>query len=361
MQESKEVLQEISEKISKIKEVFDFSVLKSEVEKLEKEMSQENFWNNAAKAEKVTQDLAHKKKILETWEEIENESNDLHELLDIAQGTEIEEIKEQAKKLLDKINEKEILVFLSGEHDRGGAILSIFAGTGGTDAQDWAEMLLRMYLRFVEKNGFKSKIIQKSDGEEAGIKSVDLEIKGEFAYGFLKCESGVHRLVRLSPFNAKNLRQTSFAQVSAVPIIEGNEKVKIDPKEIRVDVFRSGGAGGQSVNTTDSAVRVTHLPSGITVSCQNERSQLQNKETCFKILRGKLFEKKTQEEEKKLRTEKGEHKETSWGNQIRSYVLHPYKMVKDLRSKIETNDVEKVLDGDLKEFIETELRRKVRL
>ena len=358
MEEIKESIDRISEKISQVKKFVDFPTLEKEVLELENKMLDENFWNDRLKAQKITQKLSGKKKILETWKGFDLEKKELEELLEIIDEDELTELQGQVLDLEKKVEKAEVLVFLSGEYDEGDAILSIFAGTGGTDAQDWAEMLLRMYLRFAEKSGFKYSIIQKSEGEEAGIKSVDLEIKGSFTYGFLKCEKGVHRLVRLSPFNAKNLRQTSFAQVAVIPVITNDEDLEIDQGEIRVDVFRSSGAGGQSVNTTDSAVRVTHIPTGITVSCQNERSQLQNKETCLKILKGKLVEIELKKEEEKLSKEKGEHKETSWGNQIRSYVMHPYKMVKDLRTNFETGDVEAVLDGNISDFIEHELRRR---
>ena len=360
MEEIKDILRAIKQKISQVKKFCNFPKLKEELSDLEQEILDENFWSDRAKAEQITQKISDKRRILDTWNDFGAESREIEELLDIINSRETEEIKElkrQAISLEKKIKEKEIEVFLSGEYDRNNVIISIFAGTGGTDAQDWAEILLRMYLRYFEKKNFKSKIIQKSPGEEAGIKSIDLEVKGEFAYGLLKCEKGVHRLVRLSPFNAKNLRQTSFAQVMVIPVISQEKSQPIDPSEIRIDVFRSKGAGGQSVNTTDSAVRITHLPTNITVSCQNERSQLQNKETCLKILRGRLFELQEKERAKKIEENKGEIKETSWGNQIRSYVMHPYKLVKDLRTNFESKDIDSVLDGNIDDFIDQELRR----
>lgn len=241
---------------------------------------------------------------------------------------------------------------MNGEHDLSDAILEINGGSGGTEAQDWAEMLLRMYLRWAENKGFKIKELDHQPGEEAGIKSVSLLIQGQFAYGHLRAEQGVHRLVRISPFDSNARRHTSFASVSATPDVADDIELDIDEKDLRIDTYRASGAGGQHVNTTDSAVRITHLPTGIVATCQNERSQHKNKATAMKILRAKIFEREQREQNEKLETLKGERKKIDFGSQIRNYVMHPYKMVKDLRTKYENSNVEAVLDGELDQFIE---------
>ncbi|MBC7224393.1 MAG: peptide chain release factor 2, partial [Anaerolineae bacterium] len=259
-----------------------------------------------------------------------------------------------------ELAQREFTLLLSGPHDRDNAILSIHAGAGGTEAQDWAAMLLRMYLRWAERKGFRTQILDALDGEEAGIKTVTVRVEGPYAYGYLKCEKGVHRLVRLSPFDAAHRRHTSFALVEVMPELEDDVEVEIDPKDLRIDVFRSSGAGGQNVQKNATAVRITHLPTGIVVSCQNERSQLQNKETALRVLRARLYELELEKHRAEQARLRGEHVEAGWGNQIRSYVLHPYQMVKDLRTGYETGNTEAVLDGEIDDFIEACLKAQMR-
>lgn len=304
------------------------------------------------------QEIEELRKEIADLSRLETEIDELIEMIEIVsqESDEAQEIEIKIIELEKEIEKLEFKILLGGEYDRNDAIMAIHSGAGGVDAQDWAEMLLRMYLRFAEKNNFKTKIIDEARGQEAGIKSVTVEISGPYAFGYLKSEAGVHRLVRLSPFNSDNLRQTSFALVEILPVIEEMAEVKIDPQDLRVDVYRSSGAGGQSVNTTDSAVRITHLPTGIVATCQNERSQLQNKEQAMKILRAKLHQKYLEEQEKEKQKLRGEYTSAEWGSQIRSYVVHPYKMVKDHRTKYETANAESVLDGNLMEFMEAYLK-----
>ncbi len=294
------------------------------------------------------------------WEGLSRRAEDQRELLALAEAEAdagaLADLDRDVDRLAEELEHLEFRLLLSGQHDRDDAILAVHAGAGGTESQDWAEMLLRMYTRWAERQGYRVEILDTSPGEEAGIKSATLAIAGEYAYGYLKAERGVHRLVRLSPFDAAHRRHTSFALVEVMPDLKDDVEVVVNPEDVRVDVFRSSGAGGQNVQKTSTAVRLTHLPTGIVVTCQNERSQVQNRETALRILRARLYEleqRKLEEERARLR---GEHVAAGWGNQIRSYVLHPYNMVKDHRTSYETSNTTAVLDGDVQPFIESYLR-----
>lgn len=327
------------------------------VAELEQKTVEAGFWNDPVKAAEIMKELEFLKEEIAKVGNIENKAKDLKELLNIAEAEkDIEEIENQANELRKEIDKLEFQTLLGGEYDKNDVILSINSGAGGVDAQDWAEMLMRMYLRWADRRGFKAVIMDESRGAEAGIKSATLEIKGSYAFGYLKGEAGVHRLVRLSPFNSDNLRQTSFALAEILPIIGEIKEVKIDPQDLRIDTFRSSGAGGQNVNKTESAVRITHVPTGIMVKCQSERSQAQNREQAMKILKAKLHQKYLNEQAKEKRKLRGEYQSAEWGNQIRSYVLHPYKMVKDHRTGYETSEAEKVLEGELDDFMENYLQ-----
>ena len=292
-----------------------------------------------------------------SFEELENTSEELIELCEIADSDdEWVQIGSQVDKMEERVEQMDFYTLFNEEYDAHDAIISIHTGAGGVDAQEWSEMLLTMYLKWAEKKGYKVIVLDKVIGAEAGIKNATIEIKGRWAYGHMRAELGVHRLVRLSPFNSDNLRQTSFARVDVMPVVDDIGEVDLDMSDVRVDTYRSSGAGGQSVNTTDSAVRVTHEPSGLQAQCQNERSQMQNKDNALKLLKAKLHKKYLDEQEMKKKELRGEMVEAGWGNQIRSYVLHPYKMVKDHRTKHETPQVDDVLGGDIDEFIIAFLR-----
>ncbi len=310
------------------------------------------------------QQLEELKRELNRWNTLDRETKETIALTKEAENSGEHTLRPDIEKKISELQKEfadlEFFLLLSGPYDGANAILAIHAGTGGTDAQDWAGMLLRMYLRFIEKQGWKARVVDESRGQEAGIKSVTLEVKGHYAYGYLKAEAGVHRLVRISPFDAEAMRHTSFALVEVIPELEEIREMAIDPKDLRIDTFMSGGHGGQSVNTTYSAVRIVHLPTTITVQCQNERSQTQNKETAMKILRARLHLRKIAEQQKEKQELRGEYAEAAWGNQIRSYVLQPYKLVKDHRTKFESTDPDAVLDGKLQPFIEAFLRSRVR-
>jgi peptide chain release factor 2 len=353
--ETYKTIQEIQEKIAAAYELLKLDEKQKRIAEIHGQMAAPDFWKDTKRAAGLTQELSRTENEISAWQEVGERAVAFLELAKDKDDLPEDWVKE-AKSIEADFQKLETALLLSGEYDNCGAMISISAGAGGTDAQDWAEMLLRMYLRFCEARGWKTKIISISPGAEAGVKSVEVEIDAEFAYGYLKCEHGVHRLVRISPFDAEKMRHTSFALVQVLPIFGEIDLPIIKDEELKIDVFRSGGHGGQSVNTTDSAVRITHLPTGIVVTCQNERSQAQNKKIAMKVLQSKLrrYNEAQKEEEKKAL--RGEYTEASWGNQIRSYVLQPYKMVKDHRTEVETSDVDSVLDGDIGAFIEARLK-----
>jgi len=329
------------------------------IRELEKESLQNGLWNDPEKASGILREKSRLTDAVEKWRRQKSNLEDLRILTEIASEEKDEQTQEEIRVELESLNAEvrkdELKMMLSSEQDPMNAILSIHAGAGGTEAQDWAEMLLRMYLRWAERRGFVATIIDYLPGDEAGIKSVTWTLGGEYAYGYAKAEIGIHRLVRISPFDAGARRHTSFASVFVYPEIDDQIVIEIDEKDLRIDTYRSTGAGGQHVNKTDSAVRITHLPTGIVVQCQNERSQHKNKAMAMKYLRSRLYEMKLREQNEKLREVNKTKKDIAWGSQIRSYVLHPYKMVKDHRTSLETGNVNRVLDGDIDDFIEAYL------
>lgn len=326
----------------------------------EDQMQAGDFWSDSQKAQQVSQNYNQLKKFYDFWQGLEKSAREILEMVkantDESAET-MEYLKKQVLELEEQYRKNRFVALLSKKYDDHNAIFSLHSGAGGVDAQDWAEMLLRMYLRYAEKKGFVTEILELSRGEQGGVKTAVVEVKGPYAYGLMKSEAGVHRLVRLSPFNPAHTRETSFALLELLPLLESQEELKIDPKDLKIEANTASGHGGQSVNTTYSAIRITHIPSGIKVSIQNERSQHQNREIAMKILMAKLQaleEEKLQKQKQEIR---GEFKSAEWGNQIRSYVIHPYKMVKDHRTGMETSDPDSVLNGDLDEFVEKYLEK----
>ena len=340
---------------------FDLSSKKEQILELQTKSEDSNFWNNREEAEDLIRELNDLKGQVNRVEKVEDKIKANLEVLSLLElendeslQKEVEEETEQLNKELEELN---LLLMLNGPYDKNNCILEIHPGAGGTESCDWANMLYRMYLRWCEKKNYKVTLLDYQDGDEAGIKSVSIMIKGLNAYGYLKNEKGVHRLVRLSPFDSNNRRHTSFASVEITPEINQDTNIEINEKDLKIDVYHSTGAGGQGVNTTDSAVRITHLPTKIVVTCQNERSQIQNKEQALKVLKNKLLMKKLEEQEQEMKGIKGEQANIEFGSQIRSYVMHPYSMVKDHRTNVETSNVGKVLDGDIDMFIESNLKK----
>lgn len=339
---------------------FDVASKRAELQKLEEQAAAPGFWNDQAAAQKVLQQRARIEKAITTAENQQRMVDDIGVLFEFAAADEasFKELRETLSQLTKEVEESETQMLLGGENDARNAFVDINAGAGGTDAQDWAEMLLRMYLRWCERQGFKYEMYDYQPGEEAGIKSASFRVEGDYAYGLLAGESGVHRLVRISPFNSGGSRETSFASVFVHPEFDEDIEIEVLDKDIRVDTYRSTGAGGQHINTTDSAVRITHIPTGIVVTCQNQRSQHQNREVAFRVLKSRLYE--LEMEKKRAETDKlaASKKDISFGSQIRNYVLHPYRLVKDVRTKHESSDVDAVLNGELDDFIKDYLLAK---
>ncbi len=338
---------------------FDLENKLNKIKELEKRLEEENIWNNVSLATNLNNELVNKKKCVENYNLLHNnltETISLIEILTDNDENELNEIQDNLSDIENKINELEIETLFKGKYDNSNCFLEIHPGAGGTEACDWADMLLRMYTMFCDKNNFKYEIIDKLKGETAGIKSVTLKIVGNHAYGYFKSEIGVHRLVRISPFNAAGKRQTSFASVSVIPEVDDKIDVEINPEDLRIDVYRSSGCGGQGVNTTDSAVRITHIPTNIVVTCQNERSQLKNKETAMKLLKSKLYQIMEKNKQKELKELKGDIMNIDFGSQIRNYTLEPYSLVKDVRTNCENTNTDKVLNGDIIEFMKSYLR-----
>ena len=326
---------------------------------LQKKAENPDLWQDPEAAQKLMKEMSTLKEEVVEWQNLRQSIEDTLELAQLEDQALLPEIENETSKLENEVNKREFEAKLSGQYDRGDALLAIHAGAGGTDSQDWAEMLERMYLRWAERKGYQTNILDLTAGEEAGIKSATIAINGRYAYGYLRSEKGVHRLVRLSPFDAAHRRHTSFAMIEVLPQVEEDSQVEINSDDLRIDVFRSSGAGGQNVQKNATAIRITHLPTGIVVSCQNERSQLQNKQNAMSVLRSRLVELKQMEQEEKISQLRGEYQKAEWGSQIRSYVLHPYQMVKDHRTDHERGNTQAVLDGDIDGFIEAYLQSKV--
>jgi peptide chain release factor 2 len=343
----------LEERLAELEAFFGVERLRDGAAKLGEQMSRPGFWDDPEKAKEVSARFSRVEARMRLLEGLRGSLTDSEELLELAEddGDLLSEVEEELGRVEQVLEEQEVARLFTGEYDEGDAILTINSGAGGVDSQDWAEMLARMYRRWAERRGFGLEVIEYTEGEEAGIKSATFTVSGEYAFGLLSAERGVHRLVRISPFDAGGRRHTSFASVAVAPVIDDRVEVDLDEKDLKIDTYRSSGAGGQHVNKTDSAVRITHLPTGIVVQCQNERSQHQNREVAMRILRARLFELAREKREREIASIGGEKADIEWGSQIRSYVLHPYKLVKDHRTGEETANVDRVLDGDLDAFV----------
>ncbi|HXY73678.1 MAG TPA: peptide chain release factor 2 [Actinomycetota bacterium] len=363
MSEFTERIEDLRTRVDAAKEYFDVAGKRERAGELEKRLAEPGVWDDPDSARRLTTELSRLNDVLHRHDRLVKQLDDIgaaDELLSVEEDPDLAaELREKLDALQAELDKVELASLLSGEYDSHDAVASLHAGAGGVDSQDWTEMLLRMYLRWAEREGLQAELDEVLPGDEAGTKSATLTVKGTNAYGLLSAERGVHRLVRLSPFDQAHRRHTSFASLDVIPLMDEEEQdVEIDPKDLRIDIFRATGPGGQGVNTTDSAVRITHLPTGITAACQNERSQLQNRAVAMRILASRLAERARREREEKIESLRGERRDIEFGSQIRSYVLHPYRLVKDHRTGVEAGNVDAVLDGDLEPFIEAELRRR---
>ena len=360
MPEPRDRTAELEERLAELEAFFGVEGLREEAEELGDEMSRPGFWDDPEEARAVSARFSRVQGRIELLDGLRGTLSDSEELLELAEedGELLSEVEEELGRVERVLEEQEVARLFSGEYDEGDAILTINPGAGGVDSQDWAEMLARMYRRWAERRGFGLEVIEYTEGEEAGIKSATFTVSGEYAFGLLSAERGVHRLVRISPFDAGARRHTSFASVAVAPVVGEAVEVEIEEKDLKVDTYRASGAGGQHVNKTDSAVRITHLPTGIVAQCQNERSQHQNREVAMRVLRARLFELEREKREQEIAAQSGEKAEIEWGSQIRSYVLHPYKLVKDHRTGEETANVDRVLDGDIDAFIYAYLKNR---
>lgn len=339
--------------------IFDLPTKETELKKLQQKSTNGEIWDNPQIAQKLMKSISDLSNELDDWKSLKAKIFDLIDLVELGDESVQEEIESELNLIEQDLAKKELTMLLSGRFDAGNALLTIHAGAGGTESQDWAEMLQRMYLRWAEKNNFEAEILDFTPGEEAGIKSVTMAINGKYAYGNLRSEKGTHRLVRISPYDSNHRRHTSFAMVEILPEVDDSDEIEILPEEIRIDVYKSAGAGGQNVQKNATAVRITHIPSGLVVSCQNERSQLQNRENALRVLRARLLEIKKEQQDQEMADIRGVYKKAEWGNQIRSYVLQPYQMIKDHRTNHEEGNTQAVLDGDINSFIEAYLKSQI--